>query len=91
VEKNSDRESKFLVPVLTEIANGERLGVVDMKIAKREGGEINSDSYVHIGKGELILSVAEKHETAMIEEEAAGEIIDDETIAREDFHTMVHD
>jgi hypothetical protein len=49
-----------VVPMLTEIANAENLGVVDITIAKREGGEINSNSYVHLGKDGRILSIAEK-------------------------------
>jgi hypothetical protein len=62
-----------------------------MTIAKREGGDINSDSYVHIGKDGLILTVADKRETIMLEEEEAREIVDDEVIVREDFHQMVYE
>ena len=57
VEKDSDGEKK-MVPRLAEISNAEKIGVVEMTIAKREGGDINSDSYVHIGKDGLILTVA---------------------------------
>lgn len=90
VEKEADGERRT-VPVLAEIATAEKLGVVEVTIAKREGGDINSDSYVHIGKNGMILTVAEPRETAMLEEEAAREILDDHTIAREDFYKMVHD
>lgn len=51
---------KSVVPVLSEITSCEHLGVVDMTIAKKEGGEINSDSYVHLGKDGKILSIAPK-------------------------------
>lgn len=80
-----------MVPVLAEIANGEKLGVVDMTIAKREGGEINSDSYVHIGKNGMILTVAERAEPIMLEEEAERVVEDDHIIAKEDFFAMVQD
>jgi hypothetical protein len=59
VEKDTDGVRR-VVPMLTEIANAENLGVVDITIAKREGGEINSNSYVHLGKDGRILSIAEK-------------------------------
>ena len=81
VEKDSDGEKK-MVPRLAEISNAEKIGVVEMTIAKREGGDINSDSYVHIGKDGLILTVAEKKETIILEEEAVREVVDDETIVR---------
>lgn len=80
-----------MVPMLAEIANAEKLGVVDMTIAKREGGVINSDSYVHIGKNGMILSIASKAEIGMIEEEEARYIVEDESIIQEDFHKMVQD
>lgn len=60
-----------------------------MTIAKKEGGEINSDSYVHLGKDGKILSIAPIRQVPMLEEMVGEESVESEAIVQQDFFNMV--
>lgn len=67
VDKEADG-IKYTVPVLTEVAQPEELGTIDMNIAKKEGGDINSNSFVTLGKNGKCLAIAPPLEQAALEE-----------------------
>lgn len=58
VEKEAEGKKKT-IPMLTEIASAEQLGRVEIKVATKEAGKINSGSKVHFFKDKKILDIAQ--------------------------------
>lgn len=65
--KGEDGSMVPLKPILSDISEGkssesDKLGVIELKLAKKEGGIINSKSYINIMRGEMCLDIAKEKE-----------------------------
>lgn len=73
--------------MLTEIASAEQLGTVEMKIATKEVGEMNSNSKVNFYKENLVLGIASTNLEAEVSE---GDVLIDYTkIIQSNFNSIV--
>lgn len=96
VEENNSGGEKKLRPKLIDISDGkgdgtiENLGIVELKKAKKEGGIIESGSYVNICSDEMVLDIKREKKIDTKDQGEIGEqngmkekkIIDPEKMAK---------
>lgn len=86
VEKENEN-GKRIIPMLAEIASAEQLGTVEMRVATKEIGEINSNSKVHFYKDNLVLDIV-KH-TPEIELSEGDFFINESKIIQSNYNAVV--
>lgn len=73
--------------MLTEIASAEQLGTVEMRVATKEIGEINSSSKVHFYKDNLVLDIVKQnYETELSEGDV---LMNDSKIIQSNYNAVV--
>lgn len=71
VELNEENEPAFAI--LKDISEGPEkceLGWIELELAKKDGGDINSESFIYLRSGDYILDVAAEEDELEIEESA---------------------